>query len=106
MSQTHITYLTGDATAPVGTGTKIIAHVCNDIGRWGKGFVLVISKRWPEPEHAFKAACAWQRIGIGTSTVCSSGTLHYYCQYGWAAQNCDPSLETIASEIIAGTFPY
>ncbi len=56
MSQTHITYLTGDATAPVGTGTKIIAHVCNDIGRWGKGFVLAISKRWPAPERAFKSA--------------------------------------------------
>lgn len=49
MNHTHDNYLTGDATAPGGTGTRIIAHVCNDIGHWGKGFVLAISKRWPEP---------------------------------------------------------
>ena len=26
---------------------------CNDIGLWGKGFVLAISKKWPEPERQF-----------------------------------------------------
>jgi O-acetyl-ADP-ribose deacetylase (regulator of RNase III) len=53
-----IYYLTGDATAPAGAGQKIIVHVCNDIGRWGKGFVLALSERWPEPERSFKAAFA------------------------------------------------
>jgi O-acetyl-ADP-ribose deacetylase (regulator of RNase III) len=56
MNQTQVNYLTGDATKPNGAGTKIIAHVCNDIGRWGKGFVLAISRRWPEPERIFKSA--------------------------------------------------
>lgn len=42
-----ITYLTGDATRPVGEGVKIIAHVCNNLGKWGKGFVLAVSGRWP-----------------------------------------------------------
>jgi hypothetical protein len=28
-----ITYLKGDATCPQAAGTKIICHVCNDIGR-------------------------------------------------------------------------
>lgn len=46
---TEITYLKGDATTPQARGNKIIAHVCNDLGGWGKGFVLAISKRWPEP---------------------------------------------------------
>jgi hypothetical protein len=27
-----IEYLTGDATIPVGPGTKIIVHICNDVG--------------------------------------------------------------------------
>ncbi|MEV6001124.1 Appr-1-p processing protein, partial [Streptomyces griseomycini] len=27
-------------------GVKVIAHVCNDIGGWGKGFVLAVSRRW------------------------------------------------------------
>lgn len=49
-----ITYLTGDATDPVGTGGKIIAHVCNDLGKWGSGFVLAVSQRWSQPEAAYR----------------------------------------------------
>ncbi|WP_231114419.1 macro domain-containing protein [Lentzea aerocolonigenes] len=48
----------GDATSPQAKGPKIIAHVCNDLGGWGKGFVLAVSKRWPEPERAYRA---WHR---------------------------------------------
>lgn len=51
---TPITYLTGDATNPAISGPKIVAHICNDIGGWGKGFVLAISKRWPEPESKYR----------------------------------------------------
>ena len=39
-----IKYIIGDATAPKMDGTKIICHVCNVIGGWGKGFVLALSK--------------------------------------------------------------
>lgn len=49
-----IQYLKGDATNPQAKGNKIIAHICNDIGGWGKGFVLAISKRWKEPEAAYR----------------------------------------------------
>ncbi|MEQ8636050.1 macro domain-containing protein [Gimesia maris] len=51
---TEITYLKGDATTPQARGNKIIVHVCNDLGGWGKGFVLAISKRWPEPEAEYR----------------------------------------------------
>jgi O-acetyl-ADP-ribose deacetylase (regulator of RNase III) len=51
---TEIQYITGDATAPKEPGNKIIVHICNDIGGWGKGFVLAISKRWKEPEVAYR----------------------------------------------------
>ncbi|MFE0452716.1 macro domain-containing protein [Streptomyces sp. NPDC058914] len=54
----EITYVRGDATAPSVKGVKVIAHVCNDIGGWGKGFVLALSRRWPEPEAAYRA---WHR---------------------------------------------
>jgi O-acetyl-ADP-ribose deacetylase (regulator of RNase III) len=54
----EITYVRGDATVPLGKGVKVIAHVCNDIGGWGKGFVLAVSRRWPEPEKAYRA---WHR---------------------------------------------
>jgi O-acetyl-ADP-ribose deacetylase (regulator of RNase III) len=45
----------GDATKPEGDGSKVIVHVCNDIGAWGAGFVLALSKRWREPEASYKA---------------------------------------------------
>ncbi|MFF8633351.1 macro domain-containing protein [Streptomyces pilosus] len=53
-----ITYVRGDATVPSVKGVKIVAHVCNDMGGWGKGFVLAVSRRWPEPEAAYRA---WHR---------------------------------------------
>jgi O-acetyl-ADP-ribose deacetylase (regulator of RNase III) len=50
-----ITYVIGDATAPLGEGPKIICHVCNDFGKWGAGFVLAVSRRWSEPEAAYRS---------------------------------------------------
>ncbi len=49
-----IEYLKGDATAPFVEGNKIIVHVCNDVGGWGKGFVMAVSKRWKEPEIKYR----------------------------------------------------
>ena len=48
-----INYVKGDATRPVGEGPKFILHVVNDIGLWGAGFVLAISRRWMKPEEAY-----------------------------------------------------
>ncbi|WP_344663116.1 Appr-1-p processing protein [Catenulispora subtropica] len=56
--QRGIEHAMGDATRPQGSGPRLIAHVCNDAGGWGRGFVLALSKRWPEPEAAFRA---WYR---------------------------------------------
>jgi O-acetyl-ADP-ribose deacetylase (regulator of RNase III) len=56
----ELNYIKGDATAPIGEGNKIIAHVCNDIGGWGRGFVLALSKRWSQPESEFKN---WYKSG-------------------------------------------
>lgn len=49
-----IDYRKGDATQPQGPGRQIIAHIVNDEGRWGSGFVMGISKRWPDPERAYR----------------------------------------------------
>lgn len=49
-----ITYLKGDATQPKAKGVKIIAHICNDVGAWGAGFVLALSKRWLQPELSYR----------------------------------------------------
>jgi len=48
----------GDATEPQASGPKVIAHICNDRGGWGKGFVVAISRRWQEPERDYRE---WHR---------------------------------------------
>ena len=48
-----IRYVEGDATRP-SESPAIIVHVCNDGGGWGRGFVLALSKRWKEPEAAYR----------------------------------------------------
>ena len=53
-----IRYVKGDATRPAGESPRIIVHVCNDVGGWGKGFVLALSKRWTAPEWEYRA---WYR---------------------------------------------
>lgn len=50
----NIHYIKGDATRPRGDGTKIICHICNDIGAWGAGFVLALSARWDDPEESYR----------------------------------------------------
>lgn len=56
-----ITYLEGDATEPIGTGRKVICHVCNDRGAWGAGFVRALSAKWIAPEAAYRA---WHEKGL------------------------------------------
>ncbi len=50
----EIFYGNADATLPQGHGPSIIAHVCNDIGQWGKGFVLPLGERYPEAEKQYR----------------------------------------------------
>lgn len=51
-----ITYKKGDATNPLIEPDRngLIIHIANTRGGWGKGFVLAVSKRWPEPEAAYR----------------------------------------------------
>lgn len=48
-----IAYIRGDATEPEGIGHKVIVHVCNDVGAWGAGFVMALSRRWKAPEQLY-----------------------------------------------------
>jgi O-acetyl-ADP-ribose deacetylase (regulator of RNase III) len=56
----EIKYIKGDATAPGASGNKIIVHVCNDIGGWGRGFVMALSAKWKEPEMEYRK---WYKSG-------------------------------------------
>ena len=57
-----IKYIKGDATSPQAEGNKIIVHICNDIGGWGRGFVGALSKKWTAPEREYRK---WYKAGEG-----------------------------------------
>lgn len=52
--ESMLTYRIGDATQPP-ERPAIIIHSCNDVGAWGAGFVMALSKRWAAPEQAYHA---------------------------------------------------
>ncbi|WP_034272270.1 macro domain-containing protein [Actinospica robiniae] len=79
---TGITYLKGDATSPHGKGRKLIAHVCNDAGGWGKGFVLAVSKRWPKPEQEYRR---WHRDRASSGFALGAVQVVQVEQYVWVA---------------------
>jgi O-acetyl-ADP-ribose deacetylase (regulator of RNase III) len=75
-------YVTGDATRPEGEGCKVIVHCCNDIGQWGSGFVVALSKRWDRPEERYRY---WHRRGYSPKEEPlpkppSTGTVNYVCE--------------------------
>ncbi|MFD9196278.1 macro domain-containing protein [Streptomyces phaeochromogenes] len=78
----EITYVRGDASTPLGKGVKLIAHVCNDIGGWGKGFVLALSNRWPEPEAAYRR---WHRERAGNDFALGATQFVKVDRYVWVA---------------------
>jgi O-acetyl-ADP-ribose deacetylase (regulator of RNase III) len=56
MKNNKINYLIGDATNPITSpNLNVIIHISNNIGAWGAGFVLSLSKKWSEPERVYRA---------------------------------------------------
>lgn len=58
-----INYLRGDATRPIVAPDQLalIVHIVNTRGGWGRGFVVAVSKRWPQPEAQYRK---WHRNGV------------------------------------------
>ncbi len=54
----------GDATL---AKSGILVHVVNDVGAWGKGFVLAVSRRWPHVKAEYKKH--WQKFKLGDVQV-------------------------------------
>ena len=69
-------YEVGDASAPPRGSRAIIAHVCNDLGRWGAGFTRAISHRWPTVEHVYRTDL---RLGHVTFLRVIDFAVHYPC---------------------------
>jgi O-acetyl-ADP-ribose deacetylase (regulator of RNase III) len=47
-------YLIGNALKPVKKPAMIV-HICNDIGGFGKGFVVALSEKYPETKRQYQA---------------------------------------------------
>lgn len=52
---TLLTVVQGDATCPAGPGPKVIVHLCNDVGAWGRGFVLALGNQYPAARQQYRA---------------------------------------------------
>lgn len=63
-----IHYLDGDATQPIGPRDdyKLIIHVCNNVGAWGAGFVLAVTKTFGAgPEMFYKRDIKAGKLTLG-----------------------------------------
>lgn len=50
-----INYVVGDATAPqITNGLRIVAHVANNEGGFGSGFVAAINNKWDDPRKRYR----------------------------------------------------
>ena len=73
MNANHIKYSQGDATL-VNPRETIIFHIVNNLGKWGKGFVVALSNRYPSSRIEYLRFCddmkilhseMWQQEVIG-----------------------------------------
>lgn len=62
-----IRYIKGDATRPfIEDGDRYICHICNNVGKWGAGFVLSVNNRWMKPKLEYqKSHYAENRLWLG-----------------------------------------
>ncbi|MBZ5516108.1 MAG: ImmA/IrrE family metallo-endopeptidase [Acidobacteriia bacterium] len=84
-----ITYLRGDATAPRGSGLRILAQLVNDRAIvWGAGFGRAVRKKWPAVQKTFAQWAVSNRAqfqlgNIHFSTVDDSLAIaHMVAQHG------------------------
>lgn len=59
-----LNYIIGDATNPQVSGNVIITHICNDVGKWGNGFVLAVQEKWPYVKRSYMK---WSKAGYDDS---------------------------------------
>ncbi|MCE4052329.1 hypothetical protein [Pseudomonas sp. Au-Pse12] len=60
-----ISYHIGDASIPIHNST-IIIHIVNNHGKWGKGFVLSLSKQYPTTKDSY---LSWFKSGFNMGDV-------------------------------------
>jgi len=69
----------GDVLNPLSTGRSIVLpHICNDEGRWGKGFTYKLSQRFAQPEHIYREAAHARELQLGCIQVCDKFANQFY----------------------------
>jgi len=97
-----ITYLSGDATQPTKTPAAIV-HVCNDLGGWGRGFVLALSSRWSEPETAYRRLATYSLGDVQAVRVTEDVTvMNCIAQHGYASKSRPQALDLSALHACLG----
>lgn len=61
-----ITNVVGDATKPQVAGPVIIAHITNNVGAWGAGFVVPLGKEYPRAKDDYNDRRQWR---LGDSNI-------------------------------------
>ncbi|KAL6056835.1 Appr-1-p processing protein [Balamuthia mandrillaris] len=83
VGECELVYLKGDATVPQAKGNKIVAHIVNTYGGWGKGFVNAISARWgEEPAKLYRQ---WHRDRATTDFALGAVQFVQVERYVWVA---------------------
>lgn len=74
-----ISYHTGDATLPDIEGPLVIAHICNDAGRFGAGFAKAVATRYPTAQGMYYR---WHDgVSRATFKACELGAIQW-CPVG------------------------
>jgi O-acetyl-ADP-ribose deacetylase (regulator of RNase III) len=70
-------YQKGDLFAAIRgvEGRIVIPHVCNDYGGWGAGFVIPLSRHYPQAEEAYRAWSKQKSFGRAMGQVQYVGIL-------------------------------
>lgn len=76
-----IKYLTGDATQPCESGKQIniIAHIVNNRGLWGRGFVMSLGNRYPETEEYYRYLSGHKALILGNTNFVKIHTHLWVC---------------------------
>lgn len=56
-----INYVNGDATLPIGDGSKLVIHIVNDLGRFGSGFAKAVMIKYPVVREKY---IEWSKSGL------------------------------------------
>lgn len=66
---TKLAHISGDVTNISPNNNTIIPHICNDQGLWGRGFVLALDRKWPEPKMAYTHKSQFKLGSVGIVKV-------------------------------------